>query len=336
MPFYNILNSANPADRRTAANLLKLKSALDNSVPAKTLDQTLIVGSWNLREFGGTKSDGRESEPLLYIAEIISRFDLVAVQEVRDNLDSLDALMRMLGNWWKYLVSDVTQGRAGNSERHAFIYDTRKISFGGLAGELIPPAKKDKNGKLISDFSAARTPFLAGFRAGWFKFTICTQHLYYGESKADDPQRLEEAKQVVKLLKSRMKQKDRWANNSILLGDFNVFTTEDETFKAITNADFKIPGGLRGQYTNANLDKPFDQMAFIAPDAEHQLAEIKTGVFPFFDHVYREEDAAEYLPASKQKTFKTWRTYKMSDHLPIWAELNIDFGKEYLEKKSTG
>jgi hypothetical protein len=37
---------------------------------------------------------------------------------------------------------------------------------------------------------------------------------------------------VVRLLRERMKSKDRWANNAILLGDFNIFTTNDKTFVA--------------------------------------------------------------------------------------------------------
>ena len=334
MPFYNVLNKDKPEDRRTARNLINLKLALDAEIPPKSLDKTLIVASWNLREFGGNKSGGREIEPLLYIAEIMSRFDLIAVQEVRNNLDALDQLIRMLGGWWKYVVSDVTQGSSGNNERHAFIYDSRKMSFGGLAGELVPPAKKNTEGTLASDFMFARTPYLAGFRAGWFKFTLCTQHFYYGRPKADDPQRVLDAQNVVKLLKARMKQKDRWANNAILLGDFNVFSTNDQTFKAMTDADFLIPGGLVGRYTNAKLDKPFDQMAFLAPDVEHQIATAAAGVFSFFDHVYKEADHPVYLPGETLRKYKEWRTYKMSDHLPIWVELQIDFAGEYLEEKA--
>jgi endonuclease/exonuclease/phosphatase family metal-dependent hydrolase len=334
MPFYKNLDNTQITDRQTAEGLLRLKPALDTAIPAKTVDSTLMLASWNLREFGGTKSGGRDKEALFYIAEIISRFDLVAVQEVRDNLDALDGLMEILGSWWKYLVSDVTLGVQGNQERSAFIYDTRKLSFGGLAGELLPPVIK-KDGTLNASFAAARTPFLAGFRAGWFKFTICTQHLYYGESKADDPQRQKEAEMVVSLLKDRMKSKDRWANNSILLGDFNVFTTNDKTFMALEKGNFKLPAGLRGKYTNANLDKPFDQMAFLAPDVERQIQTVRAGVFPFYKLVYRDEDQARYLPDGNLRTYKEWRTYKMSDHLPIWVELGVDFGTEYLERKAT-
>lgn len=333
MPYYKGIDNRTPIGRRTAEGLLRLKAVLEQTVPAKTVDHTLLLASWNIREFGGNKANGREREPLFYLAEILSRFDLIAVQEVRNNLDALDDLMTILGGWWKYLVSDVTLGQQGNQERHAYIYDTRKLSFGGLAGELIPPTTK-KDEQLTSTFAFARTPYLAGFRAGWFKFTICTQHLYYGKAKPDDPQRQKEAETIVSLLQERMKSKDRWANNVILLGDFNIFSTHDETFLALEKANFNIPAGLKGQYTNAKLDKPFDQMAFLAPDVEKQMSVAKAGVFPFFEHVYRDTDRAVYLPDKDDKTYRTWRTYKMSDHLPIWVELGVDFGREYLERKA--
>ncbi len=331
MPFYKRIDRNTPAGRQIVEGLLRLKPALDQSIPAKTVDNTLALATWNIREFGGTKYGGRDLESLYYIAEILSRFDLIAVQEVRDNLDALDDLVAILGGWWKYLVSDVTLGRQGNQERLAYIYDTRKLSFGGLAGELMPPAQQ-KDGKLSVDFAFARSPFLAGFRAGWFKFTICTQHLYYGEAKPDDPQRLQEAETIVALLKERMQEKDRWANNSIYVADMNVFSTQDKTFLALGKSNFHIPDGLVGKYTNAKRDKPFDQVAFLAPDVERQMAVCRTGVFPFFDYVYRDQDLSLYPAVKDAKTYAEWRTFKMSDHLPIWVELGIDFGSDYLTR----
>ena len=332
MPFYKNIDSQTVEGKRTVEGLLRLKTELDKAIPIKTVDPTLLLATWNIREFGGTKSGGREKEPLFYIAEIMSHFDMVAVQEVRDDLDALDELMYILGSWWKYLVSDVTLGAQGNRERHAYIYDTRKISFGGLAGELVPPMQKE-GGFLKSDFAFARTPYIAGFRAGWFKFTLCTQHFYYGESKADDPQRLREAEIVVQLLEDRMKAKDAWAYNTILLGDFNIFSTKDKTFKALTNRNFKIPKSLEGTYTNAVQDKPFDQIAFLAKDVDLQMDVAKSGTFPFFKHVYRDSDWKVYQPDATESAYKQWRTFKMSDHLPLWVELGVDFGSDYLKRK---
>jgi endonuclease/exonuclease/phosphatase family metal-dependent hydrolase len=332
MPEYKNIDSTTVEGRRTAERLLALKFELDKAIPAKTVDPTLLLATWNLREFGGTKSGGREDEPLFYIAEIMSHFDIIAVQEVRDDLDALDKLMCNLGGWWKYIVSDVTLGEQGNNERHAYIYDTRKISFGGMAGELVPEMKKE-GGVLKSDFAFSRTPYVAGFKAGWFKFTLCTQHFYYGEDKADDPQRVLEAKAIVQLLKKRMKSKDAWANNAVLLGDFNVFSTNDETLKAIEKEMFEIPAKLKGTYTNAAQDKPFDQIAFLAREVQTQMGLARAGTFPFFDHVYRDADWQTYQPQTTLNKYKQWRTFKMSDHLPLWVEVFVDFGDAYLEKK---
>jgi hypothetical protein len=241
--------------------------------------------------------------------------------------------MVLLGGWWKYLVSDVTLGAQGNDERLAFLYDARKLQFGGLAGELVPAATR-KGAQLQAEFAFARTPYLVGFRAGWFKCTLCADHLYYGDPKPDDPQRVKEARLIVELLRDRMNSKDRWANNVILVGDFNVFSTADKTFAALTDAKFKIPAKLVGQYTNAKRDKPFDQMAFLAPDVERQMAVCNAGVFPFFDYVYRDADSARYPVPGSKVAYTQWRTYQMSDHLPIWVELKIDFGQDYLERKT--
>ena len=49
--------------------------------------------------------------------------------------------------------------------------------------------------------------------------------------------------------------------------------------------------------------------------------------------VYRAE-SDNGLEASTK--YDTWRTYKMSDHLPMWVELQTDFRDEYLEMIESG
>ncbi len=79
----------------------------------------------------------------------------------------------------------------------AFLYDSRKVSFGGLAGELtLPPLElKDQNGKTVYHpvSQVARTPFMCGFQAGWTRFILATVHILYGKSTANDPLRVEES-----------------------------------------------------------------------------------------------------------------------------------------------
>ena len=63
-------------------------------------------------------------------------------------------------------------------------------------------------------------------------------------------------------------------------------------------------------------------------------------MFNFYKHVYREADVALYdvptTKAGKPGKFKDWRTYQMSDHLPMWIELRVDFSPEYLQRIAEG
>ena len=118
MPFYHRIDGESEAGRRTAEGLLRLKEGFrEAGVPKHDLDDTLLLATWNVREFDSAKYGERGQEPLLYIAEIIGRFDLVAVQEVWEDLSALDRLTDFLGGWWRYLVTGVTEGRRGDLER---------------------------------------------------------------------------------------------------------------------------------------------------------------------------------------------------------------------------
>jgi endonuclease/exonuclease/phosphatase family metal-dependent hydrolase len=324
-----------PKRKRASEGLIRLKDSFgQNGFPQKRVDGNLLLATWNIREFGGNKYGGRDDEPLYYLAEIISQFDLVALQEIRDDLADLQRVMQILGGWWKVLFTDVTAGKRGNKERNGFLYDSRKIIFGGLAGEIVlPPIEGNEGGP---SEQLARTPMIVGFRAGWFKFTICTAHLYYGASQPDDPRRLQEIRDLAKFLAAETKAKTAWAKNMILLGDFNIFKTTDKTFKALTDNGFTVPPGILEITSNVAGGKHFDQIAFVAPGVQDQFEHAHSGVFKFSDYVYRDADEAEYRTEMGTARYKDWRTYKMSDHFPLWVELLTDFGRSYLLRLAQG
>lgn len=85
MPFYNTLSTDTPEGRRTAKRLLKLKQAL-TSIPEKAVDETLLLATWNIRDFDKPAYGARSDEAIFYIAEVISRFDVVGIQEVYKDL----------------------------------------------------------------------------------------------------------------------------------------------------------------------------------------------------------------------------------------------------------
>lgn len=352
MPHYKPLfdlfgDKDTPARRRAAAGLLSLRRKLRKEVPPRTIEETLLLATWNIREFGRNLMYGaRLPESLYYIAEIINHFDLVAVQEIKENLADLKQLMQILGNWWTYMVTDVVAGKRGNTERIAFLYDTRKVRFDHMAGEVNLPEKENVSWQL------ARTPYFCSFRTGWRRFSLCSVHIYYGESKSIDARRLEEIERLAEFLacKSNRRQKDDNGEpeSIILLGDFNIFTPEDATFQALIKHGFVVPEIGK---TNLGQDKYFDQIAFHDPRGllwpRKRNLPVKRmprkGIFRFLDSVFRDKDSESYEPEMKRtcgekfaKTkdkkafFKKWRTFQMSDHFPLWVELRIDFSDAFI------
>jgi endonuclease/exonuclease/phosphatase family metal-dependent hydrolase len=363
MPYYkgvldNLIRDGHTQDaQEVAKRLLSLRNRLKKQVPPRNALSSLLLATWNIRELGADEKFGtRLDESLLYIAEIVSHFDLVAMQEVNENLSDLQELMKLLGGWWEYLVTDVTIGASGNSERIAFIYDSRKVRFDHLAGELVLPDSKKK--KVVQP---ARTPFMCAFKAGWRRLTLCSVHIFFGKSKPDDPRRLEEVRAISKALADRNVRRQNIADGEpesvVLLGDFNIFDARtDKTAKALKDNKFIVPKALLVDpkdrtiegvplTTNAIRDKHFDQIAF--HDPKNRLKTSKGGVFDFQEVVYGAKDVEKYRSAMErsapekfkkasasakelEKFYRQWRTFQVSDHLPLWVELQTDFADAYL------
>lgn len=357
MPFYQNIKPETPEGKRTITKLQALRKQLAEKVPTKQMESNLLLATWNIREFGGSKYGGRLDESYYYIAEIISKFDLIAIQEVRDNLKALDRVMEILGSYWSYMFTDVTEGREGNSERTAFLFDTRKVRFGGLAGQLVLPPLEEKDpvsGQTIYRpvKQLARTPFICGFKAGWTNFTLTTVHILYGDSVGNNPERIKEIEDLAQMIANKAAEKTAWSHNMILLGDFNIFKREDHTYEAITKAGFATPEELQKLPSNALKNKFYDQIAFKVRPGRFETTG-KAGVFDFFESIFKDDvaDETEYIEAmgkgylqnskgvardekGKKAYYKTyWRTFQMSDHLPMWVEVAIDHTDNYLKEK---
>lgn len=69
-------------------------------------------------------------------------------------------------------MSDVTAGDKGNTERSAYLFDTRRVTPSGLAGEIVLPPTPDGDPEEQFD----RTPYLVGFVAGGERFALLTAH----------------------------------------------------------------------------------------------------------------------------------------------------------------
>lgn len=142
-------------------NIINHRKALsaEGGTSEKMLSGNLVLGTGNLREFGNSKFSGRIVESLYYIAAIFSRFDLVAVQEVRDNLEDFNRICRILGSDLGVFMSVVTEGTSGNEERLASLYDKRTLSFRNIAGQVILPGQSKTK-------QFACSPYIVRFQSG--------------------------------------------------------------------------------------------------------------------------------------------------------------------------
>ncbi len=100
-------------------------------VPDKA-NNTLLAATWNLTNFGVQE---RTDDDIALMAEIVSWFDLVAVQEVADELTDLRRLVSNLESNYKVILSDI----GGNNERAGFIYESNKVERLELAAEVAEP-----------------------------------------------------------------------------------------------------------------------------------------------------------------------------------------------------
>lgn len=349
MPYYNLLKDLDQETRRrTIKGIERLRRQKAKETPTRKLKDTLLLATWNVRDFGNEdkRAQGKENRPgprlaesFFYLAEVISAFDIVALQEV-NSLDALKRLMEILGPSWDYLATDIKPSQGGNFERMVFVYDTRKVWFKHLTGQVVVGGNEQ----------FVRTPFYAAFQAGWFQFSLCTVHILYGDFQ-DTTERKEEIEKIAKFLSKRVK---RTGENMILLGDFNILNRKDTTFKPLEENGWVVPAE---HATSISQKQFYDQIAFKISKGELRQgpSEPNAGAFKFFNSVFRPGEWEKYYQIAaatgrpmdtwdntrnwpkndrfltRKEYFKQWRTWQMSDHYPLWVELEIDFSDEYLK-----
>jgi endonuclease/exonuclease/phosphatase family metal-dependent hydrolase len=382
MPFYNDLRPSKDFDERDFVRvrpdmqadeklrcidgLLRLKRQLEASVSARRTEDNLLVASWNIVSLGS--GDYRTGEALYYLAEILSRFDLIVVQEVKPSLADLDRLIRILGPNWAYMVNDATGGDEGNDERSAYIYNTNRVRPSGIAGELsIWNALAQSSPLGLRDLK--RPAYMTGFVTGWKQFALINLHLHPGKDAekrtanavipADSALRQEEMRLLLSVLADRMDK--LWTQNLVLVGDMNFYRTHDDaTIDLIHAAGFWESAGLVGKTTNITTDpadaETYDRMFFNGDDY-FRIATVdgqeQGGVLNPFLSVYRDEDWPAYRSVMRDKHgtpakgaalmtddgaairyFKqTFRKRQLSDHFLIWVELAVDDSAAFLAGK---
>jgi endonuclease/exonuclease/phosphatase family metal-dependent hydrolase len=125
----------------TSAQWVKVNTLLDSDgdrfgLPRRRSD-SVVLASFNIRKLGeiGNKSAGAWQ----FLRRFCANCDLIAIQEVQDDLDGLNHLKSLLGAKYGMAASDITGGIAGQKgmvERLAFLFRWDRVERTEVASDI--------------------------------------------------------------------------------------------------------------------------------------------------------------------------------------------------------
>lgn len=310
-------------------NLRQHKQA--RQIPNKD-DSHLLIATWNLANFGIQQ---RRDDDIKLIAEIVSWFDVIALQEVRQNLIDLKNLLSFLHPNYKTVYTDAS----GNNERMVFIYDSSIIKTRELVGEVAPYPSDLKNIKLggvTAKFDGFdRNPFVQSFVWKTLEFCLVNVHLYFGSSK--DTKKSMERRQLetyalARWAKMQEEVKYNAESDIILLGDYNlphmkeddpIYSTLKKFGIILTEHSTQIGATLPSEAKSRTTDVfQYDQIAFFPNTSHHYTGE--TGTFDFDGVIFKKLWQEVEEKKKKQSQFNGYVKYYLSDHRPLWGRFKLE------------
>lgn len=288
-------------------------------IPAKS-ENHLLIATWNIANLGVQERRPRDYQ---VIAELVSWFDMVALQEVNDNLSGLRSIQNYLPEHYHSLFSDYS----GNNERLAFLYDTDKVSILEKVGEIAVAPSAHRYIKLPGIqqkyHGFDRNPYLVGFKCKEFTFVIVNVHLYFGSTSTKAVNRRSlEAYAVGRWADLRRKSQNAYSKDIIVLGDFNLPRVEagDPIYEALSKRGLHIPEHSSTIGSTIATDNQYDQIAFFPGQTQQEFTG-NHGIFdfdgPLFPHLWESRGREDFL---------AYMRYYISDHRIMWAEFQTTLG----------
>ena len=290
-------------------------------IPKRT-PKNMLLASWNLCNLGDDKQR-RSTSDLILMAEMMRPFDLIAVQEIKDNFRPFREVVCLMGPDYDYVITD----RAGNDERLGFIFDRTRVSRLQLAGELVilKNERKTVTVKYNSEDTKAkltgfsRNPYIVAFRSGQFSFTLVNVHILWGSGKKGYLRRIAEVYNLAAWANERVTDKAHrtFDHDIILIGDFNIpkANTKDRVGRQLF--EFGMQLTKHGSQTGSNLSgsRHYDQIAFHPQHTKEKFTG-RSGVFDFDKAVFRN------IWKNHRDHFTEFTKFHLADHRLIWSEWN--------------
>ena len=247
--------------------------------------EPITIASYNTLRLGAVEKDYTSQ------AKIISKFDIIALQEVmnQDGLNRLkNEIEKITNKKWGYIISNKPLGTKEYKEYYAFIYRKDKIDKIESIGIY-----KDGNSKEF-----IRAPFAVYVKSNKFDFVLITLHSIFGDNKAYREEEASRYHNVYKYFLDKTKEED-----IILLGDFNL-PSNNNSFKYFKN--------------KYNVKEVLNPNKFKTTIGDKDLANSYDNIF--FNRDYLREYTGRYGVYDYTKNnYKEIRKY-ISDHLLIFAE----------------
>ena len=291
----------------------------DRAIPKKGAGRVLIA-TWNIANLG---AQDRTEEDHRLLAEIVGWFDLVAIQEVNDDLRGLRAIQALLPKKYRVLFNDA----GGNRERFAFVFDSTKFKPLEEIGELTVAAA-DLSDVRLADVTSRfggfdRNPFITTFEVRGQRLTFANAHLYFGDDgRAGMDRRVLEAYAVARWADLRRRSDYAFAKDVVALGDFNLPKRRegDRVYDALVRRGLVLPQhATKVGGTNVRDDADYDQMAIFPGPIKDAIE--KVGIFDFDGAIFRELWGTG---SEEERTrFFEWLQYYLSDHRPLWMSLKL-------------
>jgi deoxyribonuclease-1-like protein len=250
--------------------------------------EAIIIGSFNIQTFGKSKMSLPEVVPIL--VDIARRFDVLAIQELRDRSGETIAqflsLINQDGSQFRAVISpSVGNLNSSYSEQLVYIYDSQQIELLGT-----PYVAEDPNNQM------SRPPFVAHFRCraypGEYAFSFVLMNAHTSpQSTAIEFAALQ---QMIPKIRRNHPQEDDF----ILLGDLNEEPGKFVAYTWFQNQMVAIPSRWK---TNTRLTKNYDNLVF---DAQ------RTSEFT---------KQAGVMDIRQEYQLTLEQALQVSDHLPVWA-----------------
>ncbi len=263
--------------------------------PPAAAGATIRIATFNIQMLGESKL--AKPKVVHVLAQILRRFDVVAIQEVR--AESQDIIPRLVdhvnadGARYDYVIGP-RLGRSSSKEQYAYVFNQASLEADRDAIYTV----EDTDDRLH------REPLVAAFRARGppaeraFTFTLVNIHV--------DPDETETELAALDDVLRAVQADGRGEDDIILLGDLNV----DDRHLGELGMMPGIGWAISGIATNTRGTRTYDNIVYHAFATSERTG--RAGV----------------LDVMREFNLTMQETLSISDHLPVWIETSVYEGGE--------